>query len=99
MANGRKIYDSKRWDTLRKKALVRDNYMCRECARYGRKTAATQVHHIKHVEDCPEKQFELENLMSLCDACHNKMHPEKGRRFKKNESKPPRVCDNCRAKP
>ena len=33
---------------------------------------------IKHVDEYPELAFESSNLISLCAACHNKRHPEKG---------------------
>jgi 5-methylcytosine-specific restriction endonuclease McrA len=36
------------------------------------------VHHIIPLEDDPERGLELDNLMCLCEACHNKQHPEKG---------------------
>jgi 5-methylcytosine-specific restriction endonuclease McrA len=39
---------------------------------------AKEVHHIKHLEDYPELAFDDNNLISLCSACHRKMHPEKG---------------------
>ena len=37
------------------------------------------VHHIKHVDEFPELAYEDNNLVSLCQACHNKAHPEKAR--------------------
>ena len=71
-------YMDKRW--LKKKAAIlrRDQYKCRECRRYGRSREAKEVHHIKHVDSYPELAFTDTNLVSLCHACHNKMHPEKG---------------------
>jgi 5-methylcytosine-specific restriction endonuclease McrA len=39
---------------------------------------AKEVHHIKHLDDYPELAFDDNNLISLCSACHRKMHPEKG---------------------
>lgn len=53
--------------------------MCMECKRYGRAREAKVVHHIKHVDEYPELAYVDSNLVSLCVACHNKMHPEKGR--------------------
>ena len=73
-------YKSAKWERLRKKALRRDNYQCQECRRYGRLTPATEVHHIAHVETAPELAWDLDNLKSLCHACHNREHPEKGKR-------------------
>lgn len=41
------------------------------------------VHHVKHVDEFPELAFAGENLVSLCNACHNKQHPEKSNNQKK----------------
>lgn len=73
-------YDSPKWKRKRRAILRRDGYMCQDCRRYGRRTEATEVHHIKHVDEWPELAFVDENLVSLCCACHNKRHPEKGRK-------------------
>ena len=40
---------------------------------------AVEVHHIKHVDEYPELAYEDSNLVSLCQGCHNKAHPEKAR--------------------
>ena len=71
-------YKSKRWKKKRACILRRDGYMCRECRKYGRQVAAVTVHHIKHVDEYPELAFEDSNLISVCQACHNAFHPEKG---------------------
>ena len=70
-------YDSARWKKKRAKILRRDGYMCRRCRRFGRRVEATEVHHIKHVDEFPELAWDDDNLVSLCHACHNAMHPEK----------------------
>lgn len=70
-------YNSQKWRKMRKSILRRDGYQCRECRKYGRSREATEVHHIKHVDEWPELAYKRENLASLCHACHNKMHPEK----------------------
>ena len=72
------FYESRRWKRLRLAVLRRDKYICQNCKRYGRTRPAEEVHHIKHLEDYPELAMDPENLISLCKACHNAMHPEKG---------------------
>ena len=72
------FYLTPRWQRKRAAILRRDKYLCQECRRYGRMREARTVHHIKHLEDAPELAYEDSNLISLCYACHNKMHPEKG---------------------
>lgn len=36
------------------------------------------MHHIEPVEVNPDRAYDIDNLMSLCEACHNAAHPEKG---------------------
>ena len=81
MGNGMTdIHKSMRWKKKREQILRRDKYMCQDCKRYGKRVDATEVHHIKHVDEYPELAFDSSNLISLCAACHNKRHPEKGGR-------------------
>jgi len=47
-------------------------------------TPATEVHHIAHVDTAPELAWDLDNLISLCHACHNKQHPEKAQKGLRN---------------
>jgi len=77
---GVSCYNSKKHREWRAKVLRRDKYLCQECLRYGRKVQATHAHHVKPIEDHPELRFDLSNGRALCAACHNKLHPEKGKR-------------------
>ena len=78
------FYRSAAWAKARRMALQRDCYLCQDCmaakARGAniRPRTAKVVHHIKSIELYPELRLELSNLISLCEACHNKRHPEKG---------------------
>lgn len=56
----------------------------------GQKRLLSTVHHVMHVRDHPELALsrtyrdletgeEKVNLMPVCKACHNKLHPEKRR--------------------
>nr|DAX28088.1 MAG TPA: NinG recombination protein [Caudoviricetes sp.] len=72
-----KFYKTKTWQDKRDEILQRDNYECQMCKDKGRYTSATTVHHIQHYKDCPELALTNSNLISLCDACHNVVHPEK----------------------
>lgn len=73
-------YKEKKWRKKRAAILRRDKYLCQECKKYGRQREAVTVHHIKHADTHPELVYNDDNLVSLCGACHNKMHPEKGGR-------------------
>ena len=67
-------YKDKRWKKKRELILKRDNYLCRECKRYGKTTQANTVHHVMPVERHPEYKWSNNNLISLCHECHNSMH-------------------------
>ena len=68
------FYKTARWKSKREKVLRRDEYLCRECKRYGKTTAAATVHHINPAEQYPEWRLANWNMISLCLECHNKMH-------------------------
>ena len=78
------FYTSSAWKSKRAAILHRDGYMCKRCKRYGRMREATTVHHIKHYDEYPELGLDSDNLVSLCEACHNKMHPEKAKKSNKS---------------
>lgn len=79
-------YSSAKHRRWREAVLRRAGYLCEECRRYGRvgkdglPVAATTAHHIKHREEFPELQYLVSNGKALCEKCHNKAHPEKGKR-------------------
>lgn len=68
------LYKTQKWQRQRERVLRRDEYLCRECRRYGRTTPATTVHHIYPLEQYPEWKLASWNMISLCHECHNKMH-------------------------
>lgn len=72
------------WRRLRKLALQRDHYLCQlqlgpDCTR-----VATEVHHIKPVDEFPELALDMDNLTSVCWNCH-----EKTKQRKKGKPLPP----------
>lgn len=79
------FYKSDPWKRIRKVALARDHGICQDCLEAKRRGErrrarwAVMVHHILPREKYPELELELDNLVSLCDSCHNKRHPEKGK--------------------
>lgn len=68
------FYRLPRWKRLRERVLRRDGYMCRESARYGKRTEASTVHHIFPRDEFPEYQWEPWNLVSLAGDVHDSMH-------------------------
>lgn len=85
------FYHRVAWKRVRLAALQRDRWMCRDCmarfeAGYGFKpNRATMVHHVIPLEERPDLGLDLDNLVSLCDECHNRRHPEKGQGAAKPE--------------
>ncbi len=74
---GRKKYYGANWLVQRRKARERDRYQCQECGitedQYGKELS---VHHIKpfvYFETYKEAN-KLENLLSVCELCHRKIH-------------------------
>jgi 5-methylcytosine-specific restriction endonuclease McrA len=69
-----KFYNSKHWERARDNALDRDKYLCKMCYREKKITKADMVHHIIELKENRELGLDEENLISLCDACHKKVH-------------------------
>lgn len=88
------FYHSKEWKRLRPLAIERDRGMCCECMRkfqmgiIKKPKRAVMVHHIIPVQERPDLALRLDNLESLCSACHNEKHPEKGGGGPKEKSRP-----------
>ena len=61
---------------------LRANPLCEVCEQEGIVTSAHSVHHRHPIEDSTSKAemrkwaFMWENLVSVCDACHAKIHKE-----------------------
>lgn len=85
------FYHTAAWRKVRQMALMRDGGMCQDCmdrlrAGYGfHPRRAEMVHHIIPVSERPDLALDLNNLRSLCNACHAAEHPEKGYREKDEE--------------
>lgn len=71
-----RLYSTSQWQKLREYKKHRSP-LCEECLRHGVTTPAVLVDHIVPIDD-GGAPFELDNLQSLCAACHNRKHA-KGR--------------------
>ena len=75
------IYHSREWKELRVRKL-RTNPLCERCAERGLVVAASQVHHVRPIEDTTSldemraRAFDWSNLQSLCIPCHAAIHKE-----------------------
>lgn len=70
----RAFYTSAAWLRCREVALARDNHLCQPCLRIGKLEPATTVHHAKELRTNADKALDADNLISVCDACHNAVH-------------------------
>lgn len=77
----RGFYHSSAWRRVRKVVLQRDSYICQHCKAQGKLTPATEVHHIKELEDFPDVALEVTNLISLCWRCHELTKQRKSKVF------------------
>ena len=84
------FYKSQAWQSCRDAAIKRDRYLCVDCMKHGRTTAAEEVHHIKPITpdniNNPEITLNLDNLVSLCRECHKARHGKREtKRYKVDE--------------
>lgn len=72
-----KKYRSKRWQKVRQLKKIQDP-ICERCKAKGIITPVYIVHHKEYITDKNYMDddifFNLDNLESLCLACHNKEH-------------------------
>ena len=88
-----KFYKGIAFRHLKEEVLQEQHYECQECKKQGKITKADTVHHVQFVRKHPSlalskyytyKGKQYRNLIAVCKACHNKLHPEK-RKFKAKE--------------
>lgn len=67
-------YKTKQWQELRQYALIRDEYICQYYKGFGKIVPAEMVHHVYPADKYPELFYNPNNLVSLSNKAHNKMH-------------------------
>lgn len=77
----REFYHSKEWQRVRQVALMRDNYLCQHCLVKQRITPADIVDHVVPIRVDWSLRLSLDNLQSLCHACHNRKTAEDRKRY------------------
>ena len=83
-ADYRRLIHTTRWVKLRREVLTA-HPLCQRCLKEGRIKEATEVHHVRPVEEVVtfrDKQslmFDVHNLCALCHDCHVLTHKELGR--------------------
>ena len=61
---------SDEWNSIRQSVLMRASYQCEQCMNAGR----LHVHHLTYERVGNENE---DDLIVLCEDCHNSEHPEK----------------------
>ncbi|MDO4536442.1 MAG: HNH endonuclease [Clostridium perfringens] len=69
-----KFYSSKEWINERDIIKNLDNNLCLLCLEHRELNNMDTVHHIKELKEDWSKRFEKDNLISLCESCHQKIH-------------------------
>lgn len=79
-----KLIHTGRWLRLRRNILT-THPLCERCQEQGIITQATEVHHVRPVEEAVgraekrQRMYDPTNLRALCHNCHVRTHTELGR--------------------
>lgn len=79
-----KLIHTTKWLRLRRDTLTA-HPLCQRCEAEGLVTPATEVHHIRPVEEAfahaerAQRMYDPHNLQALCHDCHVKVHTDLGR--------------------
>lgn len=68
-----KFYGSVVWQRLREYKKTRDP-LCEECLNKGKVVPVEHVHHKIPAGRDPSKRLDIDNLISLCEMCHKRLH-------------------------
>ncbi|MDU3526741.1 HNH endonuclease signature motif containing protein [Clostridium sp.] len=69
-----KFYKSKEWNKVRQLAIVRDHALCKDCLDNNVITPYNTVHHIVPIKEDWSRRLDINNLICLCESCHQKRH-------------------------
>lgn len=72
----KRFRSSSAWARKSKQILKDNNYQCEMCKDKGVITVATEVHHIIPLSIDFNKRLDDDNLMALCESCHDDIHRE-----------------------
>lgn len=82
-----RFYSWPEWEHVRREVLILDHNECQICRRCHRVGPADLVHHVKHLKARPDLALSVfdpstgeRQLLSVCRACHEMLHPERMRR-------------------
>ncbi|WP_286680113.1 HNH endonuclease signature motif containing protein [Tepidanaerobacter sp. EBM-49] len=70
------FYNSLEWEKVRQAAVARDHALCQDCLKQHRIKPYDTVHHIEPIKDNWGKRLDLNNLICLCESCHQERHKQ-----------------------
>lgn len=68
------FYNSKEWKIVRERIRNRDNGYCLVCQSEKSLRFMDTVHHIEELKENWSTRFDEENLISVCESCHQHIH-------------------------
>ena len=68
-----KFYKSKEWKKIRAYVFGLSHGLCDQCRIRGIITVGNVVHHIIEIKKDWSKRLDIDNLICLCNSCHNKI--------------------------
>ncbi len=69
-----RFYNSKAWKVTRQVVASRDNYLCMLCLSNKEIESYYTVHHIVELKEDYDKRIDIDNLICLCQSCHEHVH-------------------------
>lgn len=83
------FYNSRPWRKKRIERMTLDNNECQLCKAKGKYSKGKVVHHIKHLKEYPMLALDINNLITLCNRCHEEQHPERLQQYMYKKKKKP----------
>lgn len=72
-----RICGSELWKSIIRTVYARDDYKCRRCGNGRTRTNKLHAHHLKTWAEHPDSRLDLENLITVCNTCHQWIHSNK----------------------
>ena len=71
------MYARSFWKEIAKEVIKRDEYKCKKCESSHTAKNKLHAHHIKPWAGNPNFRFDLNNIITICQTCHNWIHSKK----------------------
>ena len=71
-----RFYNSVDWKNIREKIRNKDNGLCLVCLDNKEIKQMNTVHHIEELKENWDARFYEDNLISVCESCHQKIHKQ-----------------------